>query len=65
MKIGTPAAPNAQDFVANRSHHLAALEVVRQAAKDAAAGGGQRARDRHVARGKMLPRDRVAHLLDP
>ncbi|MBF9060823.1 methylcrotonoyl-CoA carboxylase, partial [Rhodobacterales bacterium HKCCSP123] len=27
--------------------------------------GGARARERHVARGKMLPRDRVANLLDP
>src|SRR5690606_12519230 len=28
-------------------------------------GGGARARDRHLARGKMLPRDRVRTLLDP
>ncbi len=29
------------------------------------AGGGERARQRHLARGKLLPRDRVAGLLDP
>lgn len=28
-------------------------------------GGSQKARDRHVSRGKMLPRDRVGALLDP
>jgi 3-methylcrotonyl-CoA carboxylase beta subunit len=28
-------------------------------------GGGARARDRHLARGKLLPRDRVRTLLDP
>ncbi|MDG1319453.1 MAG: carboxyl transferase domain-containing protein, partial [Paracoccaceae bacterium] len=28
-------------------------------------GGGERPRARHIARGKMLPRDRVAGLLDP
>ncbi|MDN6258615.1 MAG: methylcrotonoyl-CoA carboxylase, partial [Corynebacterium sp.] len=28
-------------------------------------GGGERARQRHVDRGKMLPRDRVDSLLDP
>ena len=28
-------------------------------------GGGAQARARHEARGKLLPRDRVAHLLDP
>jgi 3-methylcrotonyl-CoA carboxylase beta subunit len=28
-------------------------------------GGGDRARDRHLSRGKLLPRDRVRTLLDP
>jgi isovaleryl-CoA dehydrogenase len=28
-------------------------------------GGGEAARAKHVARGKLLPRDRVDHLLDP
>ncbi len=27
--------------------------------------GGEGPRAKHVARGKLLPRDRVAHLLDP
>ncbi|RKW70900.1 methylcrotonoyl-CoA carboxylase [Galactobacter caseinivorans] len=31
----------------------------------AALGGPQSSRDRHVGRGKLLPRDRVARLLDP
>jgi len=31
----------------------------------AALGGGDKARDRHTARGKLLPRDRVTALLDP
>jgi len=30
----------------------------------AAAGGPERARERHVARGKLLPRDRIDALLD-
>jgi len=30
-----------------------------------ALGGGQAARDKHVGRGKLLPRDRIAQLLDP
>ena len=45
--------------------HLDALERVLQAAQDAAFGGGEKSRDRHVSRGKMLPRDRVSNLLDP
>ena len=30
-----------------------------------AQGGGEAARKKHVARGKLLPRDRVQMLLDP
>ncbi|SHE48590.1 3-methylcrotonyl-CoA carboxylase beta subunit [Loktanella atrilutea] len=47
-----------------RDAHLAALGRVADAAALAMAGGGDKARDRHVSRGKMLPRDRVANLLD-
>src|SRR5437016_8860980 len=32
---------------------------------EAAAGGPPRVRERHLARGKLLPRDRVMRLLDP
>ena len=51
--------------MSDRSLHLAALADVAEAAATAAAGGGAKARDRHLSRGKMLPRDRVAALLDP
>ncbi|MDR6264422.1 carboxyl transferase domain-containing protein [Roseobacter sp. N2S] len=44
--------------------HLALLETIAQAAQAAALGGGDKSRERHVSRGKMLPRDRVANLLD-
>ncbi|MCF2872104.1 methylcrotonoyl-CoA carboxylase [Octadecabacter sp. G9-8] len=44
--------------------HEAALADARAAAALASAGGGDKARARHVARGKMLPRDRVANVLD-
>lgn len=48
----------------NAATHQAALDLVRTAAALAAAGGGEKSRARHVARGKMLPRDRVASVLD-
>ena len=41
------------------------LKTVSDAAALAAAGGGAEATARHVARGKMAPRERVAGLLDP
>jgi len=49
----------------SRAAHEAALAEVKAAADLAALGGGEKARARHIARGKMLPRDRVANLLDP
>ncbi|MFT7107160.1 MAG: 3-methylcrotonyl-CoA carboxylase beta subunit, partial [Yoonia sp.] len=49
----------------DRHLHEAALADVTQAAQDAALGGGEKSRARHISRGKMLPRDRVAGLLDP
>ncbi|MEL7212467.1 MAG: carboxyl transferase domain-containing protein [Pseudomonadota bacterium] len=65
MKLKSQALPASEAFQVNRAAHLEALTVVQEAAALAAAGGGQKARDRHLSRGKMLPRDRVAGLLDP
>ena len=63
--LSSNLSTRAPGFVANRDAMLAALDEVAEAAEVARAGGGQRARDRHVARGKLLPRDRVEQLLDP
>lgn len=52
-------------FEANRKAMLAAIDVVAEASRIAIDGGGEKARDRHVSRGKLLPRERVAQLLDP
>ncbi|MEM9756430.1 MAG: carboxyl transferase domain-containing protein [Pseudomonadota bacterium] len=65
MKLRSSLVPGSEEARANRAAHLAALAEIETVAAAAAAGGGAAARDRHVARGKMLPRDRVANLLDP
>ena len=65
MKLQSQAMPGSDAWKANRAGHLDALEIIREAAAKAAAGGGERSRDRHLSRGKMLPRDRVSNLLDP
>jgi len=65
MKLASKIIPSSEEFQANRAAHLEALAVIREAADLAAEGGGERSRARHVSRGKMLPRDRVANLLDP
>ncbi|MGI1661156.1 carboxyl transferase domain-containing protein [Palleronia sp. KMU-117] len=65
MKLDSAHLPGSAAAAANRAAHLEALGRVTEAAALAAAGGGEAALARHVARGKMLPRDRVANLLDP
>ena len=64
MKLQSQAMTGSESFQANRAAHLEMLGTVADAAALAAAGGGDKARERHLSRGKMLPRDRVANLLD-
>ena len=49
----------------HRDAHIKALARVQAAVATAHGGGGEKACARHTARGKMLPRARVANLLDP
>ena len=48
-----------------REGHLELLRDLDARLARARAGGGERARERHLARGKLLPRDRVERLCDP
>ena len=48
----------------NDDAQRALAEQLRERTATAAVGGTQRARDQHTSRGKLLPRDRVARLLD-
>src|SRR5262249_7741504 len=43
----------------------ALVDDLQQRRAEAALGGPAKARERHMARGKLLPRDRVMTLLDP
>ncbi|MFJ1459864.1 carboxyl transferase domain-containing protein [Nocardia sp. N2S4-5] len=48
----------------NRAAHLALVDDLRARLAANAFGGPAKARERHVARGKLLPRERVGQLLD-
>ena len=50
---------------ANRESMEAQVADLRTKLADARAGGPERSRARHLAAGKLLPRDRVERLLDP
>ncbi len=56
---------SSETFRANQAAMREASQIVEEAARTAANGGGAGARERHVSRGKMLPRDRVMGLIDP
>jgi 3-methylcrotonyl-CoA carboxylase beta subunit len=53
------------EFQANARAMQALVEDLETRVARIALGGGETARARHTARGKLLPRERVARLLDP
>ncbi|WP_245194834.1 carboxyl transferase domain-containing protein [Kitasatospora phosalacinea] len=59
------ADPSSPDGLANARAHRELVAELRGKLAAAALGGGERARAKHVARGKLLPRERVDTLLDP
>ena len=63
--LKSEVSSRSESFAANVKAHNSAMSIVRDASTRAVAGGGEAARDRHVKRGKMLPRERIARLLDP
>ncbi len=62
--LSTAADPAGTSFAANDASQRALVAELRERLRTAAQGGPQRSRDRHVARGKLLPRDRIDVLLD-
>ena len=65
MAVLTSAiSPRSQRFADNRAAMEKQLAMVEAAAELALLGGGEKARERHLSRGKLLPRDRVQGLLD-
>ncbi len=53
------------DFQANAAAMRAVVDDLKAQIEKATLGGGEAARAKHTARGKLLPRDRVQMLLDP
>ncbi|MEK9595190.1 MAG: carboxyl transferase domain-containing protein [Rhodospirillaceae bacterium] len=55
----------AAEFKENQALMSELLSDLRAKVATVKGGGGDRARERHLARGKLLPRDRIDALLDP
>ena len=63
--LSTVIDTKSASFQSNTAHNTALAEELRQKVAIAGRGGPEASRERHVARGKLLPRDRVMRLLDP
>ncbi|MDB5456189.1 MAG: Propionyl-CoA carboxylase, partial [Caulobacter sp.] len=64
-KLNTGVDRSGETFAKNAAHNRALAETLRERVGQVALGGPETARARHVARGKLLPRQRVERLLDP
>jgi 3-methylcrotonyl-CoA carboxylase beta subunit len=64
-QIETKIVADDEQFRARDEHNRALAEKLRGDVAEAARGGSEKHRERHVSRGKLLPRDRVERLLDP
>ncbi len=56
--------PASDEFRANSAAMQALVDDLHATVARVAAGGGEQAREKHLARGKLLPRERVRQLLD-
>jgi 3-methylcrotonyl-CoA carboxylase beta subunit len=63
--IGTTIDNTGVEFLSNARQMRALVDELQKRRADASSGGPPRARERHVARGKLLPRARVERLIDP
>ena len=62
--IATSIDTASKEFRANQTAMRALVTELESRRAEAAAGGPARARERHLARGKLLPRERVMTLID-
>ncbi len=64
-RLDTKISRESDEYRARSEHNRALVEKLRADVAQAAKGGPEKHRDRHVERGKLLPRERVERLLDP
>ena len=63
--LDSPADTKSLEFRANAARMRELVDELKRRRAEAALGGPPRARERHLARGKLLPRDRLLRLIDP
>jgi 3-methylcrotonyl-CoA carboxylase beta subunit len=63
-KLKTSIDKSSEEYAANAGANRALADDLRHVLDKIAQGGSKRARDKHLGRGKLLPRDRVRTLVD-
>ena len=63
--LATTLDPETGEAKARIAHNRGLADDLRARVAQAALGGNEKSRERHTARGKLLPRERVERLLDP
>ncbi|GAB4356265.1 MAG: carboxyl transferase domain-containing protein [Gammaproteobacteria bacterium] len=63
--IKTTLDPRTDEYKRNAEHNRALVQELRERVAKAGLGGPERARQKHLDRGKLLPRERIRQLLDP
>ncbi len=56
--------PQSSEFAANAEKMRAVVDDLKKTVATITCGGGEKAREKHVGRGKLLPRERIRQLLD-
>ncbi|MBS3745053.1 MAG: methylcrotonoyl-CoA carboxylase [Wenzhouxiangellaceae bacterium] len=64
-KLSTQINRKDPDFLAREEHHRGLATQLRELLESTGRGGPEKSREKHLARGKLLPRERVRTLLDP
>ncbi len=65
MKLESKLVTRSEEFQANVAAMQSVVDDLKSKIEKIMLGGGDEPRKKHVARGKLLPRDRVQMLLDP
>lgn len=64
-KIISKLNPGSQEFKTNKEALDKLVEALRKTVATISLGGDEKARERHLKHGKLLPRDRLQQLIDP
>lgn len=65
QQLITQVDAHSEQYRTNFTHHTMLREQLRDRVAEVAKGGSERSRQRHLDRGRLLPRERVRRLLDP